>query len=33
MVSKFWFTTDEMDKISFKFVDWNFEPLDVWNMI
>ena len=32
-MSKFSFTTYEMDKISCKLVDWNFEPLDVRNMI
>ena len=32
-VSKFCFTTNEMDKISRKLVIWNFEPLDMWNMI
>ena len=32
-VSKFWFTTYEVDKISCKLVDCSFEPLGVQNMI
>ena len=32
-ISKLWFTTYEMDKISCKLADWNFEPLDARNMI